>query len=81
MKLNILFFASLKERVGAKHLTVEMQEGTRVLDLRDRLAKEYPDAGQSLRVCLVALNRHFAVDEDLIPSESEVAFFPPVSGG
>jgi molybdopterin converting factor subunit 1 len=81
MKLNILFFASLKERVGVKSIIVNMQKGARVVDVREMLMREYPDAAQSLRVCLAAVNRRFAADEDGIPEESEVAFFPPVSGG
>ena len=29
----------------------------------------------------MSINREFALDEDLVPADAEVAFFPPVSGG
>jgi molybdopterin converting factor small subunit len=30
---------------------------------------------------VVSINREFAFDESLVPAGSEVAMFPPVSGG
>jgi molybdopterin converting factor subunit 1 len=79
--LNILFFASLKDKVGARQIILDVPESTHVADLRSVLAGHFPDASQSLSTCLVAINRTFAFDQDLIPFGAEVAFFPPVSGG
>ena len=79
--LKVLFFASLKDRVGVKQVEINWAENARVADLRTQLAKQFPDAGQVLQTCPVAVNRSFAFDQDTIPPGAEVAFFPRVSGG
>jgi len=79
--IKVLFFASLKEKVGTKQLSLGLPDNSSVVDLRILLSDQYPGARESLRACLVAVNRSFAFDQDMIPPEAEVAFFPPVSGG
>ncbi len=79
--VKILFFASLKDKMSTHQIMLDVPESTHVADLRSVLAEHFPDASQSLRTCLVAINRSFAFDQDLVPIGAEVAFFPPVSGG
>ena len=81
IQIKVLFYASLKDRVGIKQVTLNLPDPLRVVDLRSRLADEYPQAREALSKCLVAVNKNFAFDQDFVPTESEVAFFPPVSGG
>lgn len=81
MEITLLFFASLKERAGASREMLELEEGTSVGDLKMLLAERYPGLAGALPATLVAVNREFAFDEDLLPNHAEVALFPPVSGG
>lgn len=80
-RVKILFFATLRDRAGAKSLEIEIPDVSTVRDLKDRLACDYPGLKQAMETVLVAINREFAFDENIIPESAEVAMFPPVSGG
>lgn len=81
MTIKVLFFATLKERVGVKEALLNLDDGSRVRDLKMHLAREFPSLASSLETALVAVNREYAFDEDIIPAGAEIALFPPVSGG
>ena len=80
-KINVLFFATLKDLAGERRVELEIEDGLRVAGLRRRLAEQYPRLGPALGTALVSINREFAFDEDAVPPGAEVALFPPVSGG
>lgn len=80
-KLAVLFFATLRERVGTKQTQVELPSGATVRDLKDFLVIQYPGLDQAMRTCIVAVNRQYAKDEEILPVGAEIAIFPPVSGG
>jgi MoaE-MoaD fusion protein len=79
--IKILFFATLKDRIGQKSIESQLPGTINVSGLRDWLAKQYPDAAPLIKSCLVSVNKNFAGEQDLIRDGAEVAFFPPVSGG
>ena len=81
MVVKILFFATFKEKAGIRETALEVEEGTTVLALKERLAQEFPGLSGGLKSALVSINREFAFDEDQITAGAEVAIFPPVSGG
>jgi molybdopterin synthase catalytic subunit len=80
-KFRVLFFATLKERAGTKETTLELPSGARVSDLKTALQVRFSGLAAGLSSTLVSVNHEYASDEDLLPDEAEVAFFPPVSGG
>ena len=79
--IKILFFASLRDRAGAKSIVMEIPIGATVQNLKDQIARDYPNLIQSMETVVVAINREFAFDENVIPENAEIAMFPPVSGG
>lgn len=81
MRVKILFFATLRDYVGEKTLELEIPEGTTVANLRESLLTRYPKMIPAQNSIMVAINREFSADEQVIPLEAEVALFPPVSGG
>lgn len=81
IRVDILLFATLKDRIGVKKLAGEFQAQTQVSDLRTWLAGQYPQAAPLISTALVAINHEFASEEDPLPDGAEVALFPPVSGG
>ena len=80
-KIKVLFFATLRERVGTKSVELEIPAYMTVQALKDKLASEYPNLKESMKTVLVSVNKEYALNEAAIPQDAEVAFFPPVSGG
>jgi molybdopterin converting factor subunit 1 len=80
-KVRVLFFATLRQRAGTKSMELEIPEGTTVSALKEQLAREHPNLKESLDTVVTAINREYAPDEQVIPVNGEIAFFPPVSGG
>lgn len=80
-QITVLFFATLKDHAGTSKTSVDLPEGSRVLDLKSQLKADFPGIEPSLEIALVSVDREFAFDEDVIPNGAEVALFPPVSGG
>lgn len=80
-KIKVLFFATLRDRAGARSMELDIPEDLTVQGLKDKLASEYPNLRESMQSVLVTINREYAFDEAVIPAGVEVAMFPPVSGG
>lgn len=81
MKIRVLFFATLRDRAGASKAEMELPESSTVADLKAEVLRRYPGVAPVLDHTLVSINQAFAYDEDPVPDGSEVAMFPPVSGG
>lgn len=80
-KVKILFFATLRDYVGAKSVEMEIPFGITVGGLTNILKATYPRLEKAKDSMMAAINREFAADDQIIPQEAEIAFFPPVSGG
>ncbi|MBI2913890.1 MAG: hypothetical protein HYY03_08225, partial [Chloroflexi bacterium] len=48
MRINILFFATLKDRAGRDRLPLELEETTTVAALKSRLAADIPALATAL---------------------------------
>jgi molybdopterin converting factor subunit 1 len=81
MKVKILFFATLSEYVGAKMVELEIPDETTVAMLKEMLVIRYPKMASAQKSIMAAINREYAANEQIVPLEAEIAFFPPVSGG
>jgi molybdopterin synthase catalytic subunit len=81
MRLRLLFFATLRDKLGQKSLELEVGQAMKVGELKALLSQEYPVLKESLQSVLVSVNREFAFDDTPLSEGDEVAFFPPVSGG
>jgi molybdopterin converting factor subunit 1 len=80
-EIKILFFATLRDRAGQRQMSLELAEDARVGDLKNTLKAMNANLAPALESVLVSIDREYASDEQVIPDGSEVAFFPPVSGG
>ncbi|GCB02031.1 molybdenum cofactor biosynthesis protein MoaD [Sulfuriferula multivorans] len=85
MKLKVLYFARLRERLGVAEETVELPDGMGmvamlldVLRARGGVWAEELAAGKNFRA---AVNQDMAGMEAPIEDGDEVAIFPPVTGG
>ena len=79
--VKLLFFATLRDRAGAKFMELDIPADLTVQGLKDKLSNEYPNLKESMRSVLITINREYAFDEAVIPQGAEIAMFPPVSGG
>lgn len=80
-RIKLLFFATIRDRAGAKSMELEIPENLTVQGLKDKLAQEYPNLKESMKSVLVTIEREYAFDDAVIPANAELAMFPPVSGG
>jgi molybdopterin converting factor subunit 1 len=76
VEVTVRLFAMLRERAGSGSVTLELPEGARVRDALDSLA------GLAEGIPLVmAVNREYATEEQVLDAGDELALIPPVSGG
>ena len=76
MEVKIRLFAMLRERAGTGELTVELPAGARVRDALEAvgsLANGLP--------LVMAVNREYAAEDQVLEAGDELALIPPVSGG
>jgi len=85
MMVTLLYFASLRERVGRSREEVALPPGTPTVETlveqlrsRDERWTEAFAPGQAWRV---AVNQRMADRATPVKPGDEVAFFPPVTGG
>jgi molybdopterin synthase catalytic subunit/molybdopterin converting factor small subunit len=81
MKVRLLAFASAIDALGTGELELELPEGSRVADLRSRLAADFPRLGPLWPRLAVAVDGRLAGGEQALSEGAEVALLPPVSGG
>jgi molybdopterin converting factor subunit 1 len=79
--IKLLFFATIRDRAGAKSLELDIPADMTIQGLKDKLSSDYPNLKDSMKSVLITINREYAFDEAVVPSNAEVALFPPVSGG
>ncbi len=80
-RVRVLFFATLRDKAGAKEIELTLPDDTDVKALKVFLGREYPNLKPSLDSALVSINREYAFDERVLPAGAEIGLFPPVSGG
>jgi molybdopterin synthase catalytic subunit len=76
VEVTVLLFAMLRERAGARQLTIELPDGARVRDALDTLG----DLAADLPL-VMAVNREYAPEDHVLDPGDELALIPPVSGG
>ena len=83
MKLNILYFAWVRERVGHSQEMFETDAMT-VADLVTELFERdegYAAAFGDMSLICVAVDQELGEMTTYLKGSSEVAFFPPMTGG
>ncbi len=77
MTINILYFASLRERIGRGSDTLELPKSLKINQvwLQATGQESFPDD------VLIALNQEYTDANAIVNDGDEVAFFPPVTGG
>ena len=85
MKLRVLYFAALRERLGRSEESLDApNDVANVAQLRDwlsRRGKPWSDAFAEVRRVRAAVDQTMVDDRHALHDGAEVAFFPPVTGG
>ena len=83
--MKIVYFASLRSRIGRGEETVRPPAGIdRIDSLLEWLKQQSPEHKAALEGCprlMVAINQDYADLTSRVAANDEVAFFPPVTGG
>jgi molybdopterin synthase sulfur carrier subunit len=83
MKIQVRYFASLREALGAAE-TVDLPAGSTLGALRDQLLAcggRHAELLTRKRALRCALNQAMSDESAVVTEGAEVAFFPPVTGG
>lgn len=83
MKVTVRYFASVREALGTGGETVDTQAAT-LAALRDELiarGEPYASALARGKAVRMALDQTMSAESAPLAEGSEVAFFPPVTGG
>jgi sulfur-carrier protein len=85
VKVKVLFFANLREKLGTGVEVVDVPDSaSTVAGLRLYLMKRggaWSDVLADMKVVRVAVNQDMAAANAPLNPGDEVAFFPPVTGG
>ena len=85
MKLKVLYFASVKERVGSDGEEIDVPAGvSTVAELRAYLRSRggpWEEVFAEKRLVKAAVNQDMVPPGAAVKPGDEIAFFPPVTGG
>ncbi len=81
--VDLIYFSWIREKIGKSSESIETSANT-VLDLIEELKKKdirYSEAFSDLGSFRVAINQELADFDTPIARATEIAFFPPMTGG
>jgi molybdopterin synthase sulfur carrier subunit len=81
MTLAVKLFAKARDLAGADVVRVDVPDAGTVRDLKSALAGRYPALVPLMPSLLIAVGNEYATDDTKLSATSDVACFPPVSGG
>ena len=85
MKVKVLYFASLREKLGKDAEEIELPTGvTTVAALRSQLKSRggvYENSFSEKILLRAAVNQDMVQPTAAVKAGDEIAFFPPVTGG
>ena len=83
MKVKVLFFASIKDRLGKDEEELELKDSTTLQSFLNRLKSENNTLAKFLEAhsFLFAVNEEIASLDAILKPNDEIAILPPLSGG
>lgn len=81
MRIRVLLFGQLKDIVGRPEESLDVQPGTKLSDLVERYAHQFPKFGPIAGSMACSVNREYVSTATMLHDGDEVGFLPPVSGG
>ncbi|MDC1142517.1 molybdopterin converting factor subunit 1 [Planctomycetota bacterium] len=81
MKVNLLCFAHIAERIGSRELVLDAPDGCSAEALMQQLEADYPKLQGALSACRIAVDEEFTKPDITLTEGQTIVFIPPVSGG
>jgi len=81
VRINVLFFAVFRERLGRDNQSLKLSDGATVADAIEALAAEHSIVARLDGRYQVALNREMVPRDTPLADGDELALIPPVAGG
>ncbi len=81
MRVNVLYFGTLKDLFASERAPVELPDGATVDSLLSLLRGQTSKQSDVWRTLAVAVNQEYAALSTTLRDGDEVALLPPVSGG
>lgn len=81
MRVRVLYFGIVRERIGVREEWVDVDPGTTVAGLGALLSRKHGDLAAGVEKIRMAVNLEYADATRLLENDDEVAVIPPVSGG
>jgi molybdopterin converting factor subunit 1 len=79
--IKILFYATIREATGISEFEIDLPDESTITDLKTFLAERFPKIIRAFPAIIVTVNQECVREDYPLPHNSEIAFFPPVSGG
>jgi len=81
VRIHVLYFAVLRERLKCERETVELADGADVGAARAAIAARHPEIARLMPQIQSAVNQSFTPDGRVLQDGDELALLPPVAGG
>ena len=81
MRVRVLYFGILRERLRLHEEDVEVPDGSTVRQLTIALSRRHGDLAAGVASLRVAVNLEYVEVDRVLREADEVAVIPPVSGG
>ena len=81
MRIKFLAFAMARDLFGAAELSIELESGATIAELKQQLLDRFPESVELIHRSTFAVNQQYATDDLPLDESMEVAIIPPVSGG
>src|SRR4051812_30823735 len=81
MRVEVLYFAVLRERLGTEQEDLDFAAGITVGAARAAIGRAHPEVAALLPQVRSAVNRQMVGDDHQLHEGDELALIPPVAGG
>ena len=81
MKITLVFYAVLQEKISDDPLLMEIRSGSTASDVIKILSEKYPSVADILKVTRLAHEDEYVDKLSILTDAEEYCLIPPVSGG
>jgi len=81
LKIKVLYFSSVKDKLKKQIEEFEIRENTTIEEFISLLQEKYPEIKDVLKNIMIAVNEEYKDKKYILKNNDVVAIIPPVSGG
>ncbi|HEX5519289.1 MAG TPA: molybdopterin converting factor subunit 1 [Candidatus Nitrosocosmicus sp.] len=81
IRINLLYFAFVKDKTGVEFDLLDLPSDTSVKSLMKIILEKYPSLGNIIDMIQISVNYKIVDVDTILKDGDEIAFLPPISGG